>query len=197
MRLILLTLLLASCASPLTFHKKTNGDGYTVKELSNNRHFEVLVFLPSDVNDETKLSYGQLAAMEECLTRGYEFVDYSEHAFDRLEVRCFPKNEIKMLGITYFQDGLKQTPKKFIVEKINKPSTLIRSDDVVIAIAGEEIFSMPQVKSLVLSKGQTESALSVKLIRDNRVITIKEPLTIVKDALPGKEELVTLRSKFR
>ena len=71
MPLILLIFLLVGCASPLKLQKKTNGDGYTLKELSSNRHFDVLVFLPSDVNNDTKLNYGRLAVIEESLVRGF------------------------------------------------------------------------------------------------------------------------------
>lgn len=197
MHLFFLTLLFVSCASPIKLQKKTDSHGYTAKELSNNRHLEIIVSLPPEVSNKTKINYGRLAALEECKIRGYEFVDWADSSTNRYEARCYPKNEIKRLGIVFLTSGLEQSPNKFIVEDTNnKPATMVKPDDEILSVAGVKILSMTDVKSIVHSQGEADNFLSLKLIRNGKTITVKEPLLIMKDTLLGKSELEMLRSDF-
>lgn len=194
---LLAVLVLCGCANHPKFQKISNDIGYSVNSLSeNNDRFQVTVSLPSNTLAQTIEDYAVLAIGEECSAKGYSVWDFGKVSPNNYEGQCYKINEFKGLGLAFYKEGLEKMPKQFIVEIVSqKSSAQIVKDDEVLTIDDNKVISMAQIKSILHSK-KDSAAVKVSVKRNNRIITITEPLVTYKDLMLDNKELIDLRKRF-
>jgi hypothetical protein len=189
---------ITNCSTSPKFEKSNGSSGYTVKELTSKNHFEITLLLPSDTSKNTLKVYGWRAIGEECLNRGFEFFDISDEEPNKYVGFCYPTNERKALAITFKANGLQESPRKFVVEDLNSKSvTNIKIDDEVLAVAGQKLVSMGQLKSVVFASTQKSNSMSVSLLRNGKPLEINEPVALLKSGILGKADLENLRREIQ
>lgn len=195
-----IAIVLSACASSPTFKKTSYGvDGYSVQDLATKDHFQVIVKLPEGTDSKYFRNYGYRAVGEECLARGFQFFDMGELDTTVFEGFCFPDANRKALAISFQNNGLIQSPSRFVVEHLNnKAVTKLRPNDELLLIDDKPPVSMINLKSLVfIAATNNKNALPLKIKRQGREIKVMEPIADLKNGALDQNDLKSLRFLVR
>ena len=135
-----------------------------------------------------------IASAEECEKRNYKYVDIGVNNEDSAFSTCFSNDSRKSLGITFFDkvQGL-------IVESLNekKPTELMLNDKITL-MDSLAVASVSDVKK-ALSKysNNTENIVNLTILRNKKIIVIKEPLIVRPNANIPLSEIWAARSTCR
>lgn len=198
--LSLIAIILSACASAPTFKKTSYGvDGYSVQDLATKEHFQIIVKLPVGTDSKYFRNYGYRAVGEECLARGFEFFDVGELDTTVFEGFCFQDANRKALAISFQNNGLIQSPSRFVVDHLNnKTVTKLRPNDELLLIDDKPPVSMINLKSLVFVAAiNNKNVLPLKIKRQGREIKVMEPIADLKNGVLEKKDLESLRLLVR
>lgn len=198
--IIIFSIILSACVSAPTFKKTSYGvEGYSVQNLATQDHFQVIIKLPEGTNSKYFINYGYRAVGEECLVRGFEYFDVGELDKTVFEGFCFQNSTRKALAINFQNNGLIQSPARFVVEHLNnKTATQLMPNDEILLIEEKAPNSMANLKSLVfVATTNNKSVIPIKIKRQGREIKVIEPIADLKNGVFDKNDLKSLRFLVR
>lgn len=198
--ILFIAMILAACASAPTFKKTSYGvNGYSVQDLTTKDHFQIIVNLPEGTDGKYFRNYGYRAVGEECLVRGFKFFDVGELDTTVFEGFCFQDASRKALAVSFQNNGLIQSPSRFVVDHLNnKTFTKLRPNDELLLIDNKPPISMINLKSLVfIAASNNKNELLLKIKRQGREIKVMEPIADLKNGALDQKDLEALRFLVR
>jgi len=197
---VIILLVLSACASKPSFQKNSNETiGYVIQNYATNDNFRVIVNLPQGTTEQYARNYGYRAVGEECLIRGFNFFDVGEVDGKVFEGFCFKDSVRKSLAVSFQNDGLVRSPKRFVIEYVNnKPSTKLKLNDELLLMDNKSPDSMANLKSLVFNAAtNNKNFLPLKIRRKGRELKVMEPIADLKNGVLDINDLDALRTFVR